>query len=227
MSMPENRTYGTLEGPFVFQTDEVEHPQKVLVLLHGWGADGNDLASLGEALQHMMPDLALWCPHGPAACSANPMGRQWFELSDRFFQSPEEALPEMDMTADVIEAACEALCNDLGLPSSSVVIGGFSQGGMMALHLGTTGHFEAAGYASLSGALIGNVAPMADTSLSFFVSHGTDDEVVPFAASKQAQADLEEAGYLVDFMARPQLGHGIDMATLDGLGQFCYKVTLI
>lgn len=227
MQIPENRTYGTLEGPFVFQTDEIDRPQKVLVLLHGWGADGHDLASLGEGLQHMMPDIALWCPHGPAPCSANPMGRQWFELSERFFQSPEEALPEMETTADVIEAACEALCEDLDLPPSSVVIGGFSQGGMMALHLGTKGHFEAAGYASLSGALIGGVTPVADTSISFFVSHGTDDEVVPFAASKQAQADLEEAGYVVDFMARPQLGHGIDMATLDGLGQFCYKATLI
>ena len=227
MVTPENRHYGKLEGPFVFQTDEFETPQRVLILLHGWGADGDDLASLGEALQHMMPDLASWCPHGPAPCSANPMGRQWFELSQRFFQSPEDALPEMEMTADVIEAACDALCDDLALPPSSVVIGGFSQGGMMALHLGTKGHFEAAGYASLSGALVGEAAPVADTSLSFFLSHGTDDSVVPFAASKQAQVDLEEAGYLVDFMARPQLGHGIDMATLDGLGQYVYKVTLL
>ena len=96
----------------------------VLVLLHGWGADGHDLASLGEGLHQMMPDIALWCPHGPAPCSANPMGRQWFELSERFFQSPEEALPEMETTADVIEAACEALCDDLDLPPSSDVIGG-------------------------------------------------------------------------------------------------------
>ena len=51
--------------------------------------------------------------------------------------------------------------------------------------------------------------------------------MVPFAASKQAQADLEDAGYVVELMARPDLGHGIDMATLDGLGQFCYKATII
>ena len=57
MQMPENRTYGTLEGPFVFQADEIDRPQKVLVLLHGWGADGHDLASLGEGLQHMMPKI--------------------------------------------------------------------------------------------------------------------------------------------------------------------------
>ena len=219
------KKFGTLEGPFVFDESEGETPSRVLVLLHGWGADGRDLADLGVPLQHMLPDLALWCPNGPAPCSANPMGRQWFELTDQFLTRPEAALEEMSDIAYLIEAAIDALCDEMGLMPQDIILGGFSQGGMMSLHMANQGRLQAAGFASLSGALVGGVHQPDDGPHHILLAHGTKDEVVPFAASREAQSLLEDAGHHVDFLARDGLGHGIDMAVLDALGQFAHMVT--
>jgi phospholipase/carboxylesterase len=219
------RKFGTLEGPLVFDESEGETPTRLLVLLHGWGADGRDLADLGVPLQHMLPDLALWCPNAPAPCSANPMGRQWFELTDQFFTRPEEALEEMSETAYLIEGAIDALCDEMGLTAQDIILGGFSQGGMMSLHIANQGRLQAAGFASLSGALVGAVEQPEDGPHHILLAHGTKDEVVPFAASREAQSLLEDAGHHVDFLARDELGHGIDMAVLDALGQFAHMVT--
>ena len=223
--MQSHQQFATLEGPFIFDKEEGDMPARLLILLHGWGADGRDLSDLGTPLQQMMPDLAIWCPHAPAPCTANPMGRQWFELTDRFFQRPEEALEEMTQTGYLIEAAIDDACQELGLLAEDVILGGFSQGGMMSLHLANQGQLQAAGFASLSGALVDEAHNPEDGPHHILLAHGTKDEVVPFAASREAQAALEEVGHHVDFLARDGLGHGIDMAVLDGLGQFCQMVT--
>ena len=217
--------FGILEGPFAFEATQDEMPRRVLILLHGWGADGRDLADLGEPLHHMMPDLALWCPHAPTPCSANPMGRQWFELEARFFERPEMAVAEMTEMAYVIEGAIDALCQRFGLVAQDIVLGGFSQGGMMALHIANQGRVQAAGFASLSGALVDDAREPEDGPHHILLAHGTKDEVVPFAASREAQSALEDAGHHVDFLARDGLGHGIDMGVLDALGQFTHMVT--
>ena len=57
-------------------------PRHLVVLLHGWGADGNDLIGLAPPMSQLLPDAEFLSPHGPEACDANPMGRQWFPLSD-------------------------------------------------------------------------------------------------------------------------------------------------
>ena len=234
--MQDTRQFGALEGPFIFDAhhhhegcsgvgDHSHDPARLLVLLHGWGADGRDLADLGAPLQAMMPDLAIWCPNAPHICSANPMGRQWFALTERFFSHPEEALPEMQEMAYLLESAIDEMCQDLGLVAQDVILGGFSQGGMMSLHIATQNRLPAAGFASLSGALVGTDLQAQEAAHRILLAHGSADEVVPFAASREAQSLLEEAGHQVDFLAREGLGHGIDMAVLEGLGQFCHAVT--
>ena len=223
--MQTHTQYATLEGPMVFEQEEGAMPARLLILLHGWGADGRDLADLGAPLQQMMPDLAVWCPHAPSPCTANPMGRQWFELTERFFQRPEEAVAEMTETGYLIEAAIDEACRELGLVPQDVIVGGFSQGGMMSLHLANQGQIQAAGFASLSGALVDEAQMPEDGPHHILLAHGTKDEVVPFAASREAQASLEEVGHHVDFLSREGLGHGIDMAVLEALGQFCHMVT--
>lgn len=230
--MQSLQTFGALTGPYRFNALDEEGPARLLILLHGWGADGRDLAELGTALMQMMPDLALWCPDAPDICSSNPMGRQWFELTERFFSHPEDALGEMTDAAYIIEAAIEAAGEALSISPDKIILGGFSQGGMMTLHIAQSRRLGLAGFASLSGALIGQIEALPsdmhpDDVPAILIGHGTADEVVPFAAGKEAQMTLEEAGYQVDFVARPELGHGIDMALLDRLGQFCHIVTIL
>ena len=230
--------FGPLTGPLMLPAmphdeseahqepgDEAVRPERALVLLHGWGADGRDLADLADPLQQMMPDLAVFCPHAPAACSANPMGRQWFELTERFYRNPEEVLPEMQEMAYLVEAAVDELCHNYQIPLQNVVVGGFSQGGMMSLHIAMQARLEAAGFASLSGALIDQANLDDAYGHHIFLAHGTDDTVVPFAASSEARSFLEDAGHHVELLSRQGLGHGIDMTILEALGHFIYHVT--
>ncbi|MGC6517750.1 MAG: alpha/beta hydrolase [Candidatus Puniceispirillaceae bacterium] len=219
------KTFGPLEGPFIGPSDSEIVPRPVLVLLHGWGADGNDLSDLAGPLQQMIPDLALWCPNAPHPCSANPMGREWFALTQAFFDNPQSALSQITQMSDQITASLSALCDSLAVVPSDIILGGFSQGGMMSLQIATSGAFEAAGFASLSGALIGKAGLNGGKNAPILLAHGTADEVVPFAASEQAQDHLQSAGYDVQLISRPGLGHGIDQEIVQALGQFCHEVT--
>ena len=133
----------------------------------------------------------------------------------------------MEEISAIIESALDDMMTQMNLDPSQVILGGFSQGGMMSLHLATHGYVPLAGFASLSGALIGNAKLPETGGQRILLAHGKQDEVVPFAASKQAQAGLEEVGHQVDFVPRDDLAHGIDMAVLDALGQFCHMVTEI
>ena len=213
--------FGDLSGPLSLPSET--KAKKALVLLHGWGADGRDLIDLAGPLQQALSDCALWCPDAPHLCSANPMGRQWFELTQDFFQNPETALQEMEAIAEKIEqAVCDfAASQDLSL--SDIVVGGFSQGGMMSLHMAVSGRLSVPGFASLSGALIASQRLQATSDIArpaIFLAHGVRDEVVPFQASQQAKSHLEAAGHQVHFVTRSDLGHGIDGPVLDGLISF-------
>ena len=61
--------------------------KQLVVFLHGYGADGNDLIALGQEWQAQLPDAAFVSPHAPEACAGAPMGRQWFDLT---FRDPDE-----------------------------------------------------------------------------------------------------------------------------------------
>lgn len=199
-----------LQGPFC---DAPQGPaNSALILLHGWGADGHDLASLAPYLQASLPQLALYTPHAPDICSANPMGRQWFELSERFFANPAASEADMDKAAAVISEAVMAFSEAISLPQTRIMLGGFSQGGMMTLHLASQGRLPMAGYISIAGALVVPDAVQEATSHSAPITliHGARDEVVPFQAMSRAEDRLSTAGYQVTSHTRPEMGHAID-----------------
>ena len=56
-------------------------PRQLVVFLHGYGADGNDLIGLGREWASLLPHAAFVSPNAPEACAALPTGRQWFDLS--------------------------------------------------------------------------------------------------------------------------------------------------
>ena len=204
----------SLQGPFC---DAPQGPaNSALILLHGWGADGHDLASLAPYLQASLPQLALYTPHAPDICSANPMGRQWFELSERFFANPAASEADMDKAAAVISEVVMAFSEAISLPQTRIMLGGFSQGGMMTLHLASQGRLPMAGYISIAGALVVPDAVQEATSHSAPITliHGARDEVVPFQAMSRAEDRLSTAGYQVTSHTRPEMGHAIDAETI-------------
>ena len=123
----EMRRFGDLSGPFIVPA-RGGIASSLIILLHGWGADGNDLANLAHPISIRFPGAAFFVPNGPAPCKMNPAGREWFDIDDRV-NGPIMAAPFID------NAIADAL-DILNLSASALALAGFSQGGMMSLHCG-------------------------------------------------------------------------------------------
>lgn len=224
----EHRQFAKLEGPFV-PASGPKADQMILILLHGWGADGRDLIDLAAPIQAELPNLGLFTPHAPYPCSANPMGRQWFALTERFFEKPASVLAEIETVSVLIEEMIEALMAELSLGRDQIMLGGFSQGGMMTLYLASQFASDedkkVAGYASIAGALIApdRLVPAGDKAAPLWLAHGQMDQVVPFAALEQAQKELADCHYDVSVCVRPMMAHSIDMPTVESLIAFIKK----
>ena len=107
--------------------------KRLVVFLHGYGADGNDLIDIGRAWEPMLPDTAFVSPHAPEPCGQAPMGRQWFPLTMR---DPNERWKGAVEARPALDAFLDAELQAAGLDDSKLALVGFSQGTMMALHVG-------------------------------------------------------------------------------------------
>src|SRR5688572_5787734 len=107
--------------------------RQLVVFLHGYGADGNDLIDIGRAWQALLPQAAFVSPHAPEPCGQAPTGRQWFPLTMR---SIEERWTGVTKAGPALERFLEAELARRSLPPSALALVGFSQGTMMALHVG-------------------------------------------------------------------------------------------
>jgi len=200
----ELREFGGLIGPYV-PPAHGGAPTQVMMLLHGWGADGNDLADLARSYAIRFPGMAFFVPNGPDPCKMNPAGREWFDIEDRV-SGPDYAAP-------IITTAIAALLSAFSLTESALVLVGFSQGGMMALHCGLRLQPAPAAIISFSGALLRHedLSAMPNTPYPpVQLVHGSDDQVVPCALMHEAVQTLQPLGVVVDSVERPSLGHVID-----------------
>ena len=201
----EIREFGGLTGPFVAPARGGQ-ASSLIVLLHGWGADGQDLADLARPFSMRFPGAAFFVPNGPDPCKMNPMGREWFDIDDRV-DGPFEAAP-------VINASIDAALAALDLPVSALALAGFSQGGMMSLHCGLRLASSPAAIVSFSGALLGHDDLKQESGTRTFppvqLVHGTDDAVVPFVLQQQSADHLTALDVDVETCVCQGLGHGID-----------------
>ena len=175
----------------------------LIVIMHGWGADAQDLADLAYPMSLRFPGAAFFVPNAPEPCSMNPMGRQWFDLTDTT-AGPAAA-------AALIEESVTAAAAELELGMESVALTGFSQGGMMSLHCGLRMADRPAALVSFSGALLdGEGIALADGRPAVMLIHGTDDQVVPYSMMQAAAAAMAANGIEAHCVTRQGLAHGID-----------------
>ncbi|GFO81573.1 MAG: phospholipase [Methyloceanibacter sp.] len=183
-------------------------PKQLVVFLHGYGADGNDLIGLGREWAPLLPNAAFVSPDAPQPCGMAPMGRQWFDLS----------LGDMSIVAAGVKKAAPALNSFLdaelerhGLTSESLALVGFSQGTMMALAVGLTRRAKPAAIVGYSGALatVEDLPPPGEAPAILLV-HGDMDEVIPVDAMIMAREVLGQAGLSVQWHVSRGIGHGID-----------------
>lgn len=191
--------------------------KQLVILLHGWGADGYNLIDLAEMFAPALPDAHFIAPNAPFVCEANPYGFQWFSLMDR---SPENLLSGIRKASDILNEFIDEQLAATGAQQLALV--GFSQGTMTALHLALRRTPEIAAVVGFSGSLIApEILPQEIAARPpVCLIHGSADDVVPYASLALATENLEANGVSVTPHTRPFLGHSIDMEGIEIAKEF-------
>ena len=197
--------------------------QSLVILLHGYGSNGEDLIGLAPHWRDALPNTAFVSPDAPQPCPGAPGGYQWWGLTgaDRG-----DRAAGANQAAPVLNAFIDAELARHGLTEAQLALVGFSQGTMMALHLGPRRPRQLAGIVGYSGMLV-DEAGLADPAITrppILLVHGDADPMVPFAAFHAAKAALTRNGFAVEEHVSRGLGHSIDLAGLQLGGQFLARV---
>ncbi|MBI3452408.1 MAG: dienelactone hydrolase family protein [Rhodospirillales bacterium] len=198
----------TLDGPR-FGPAAGGSPRSLVILLHGFGADGNDLISLAPIWAEALPGTLFVSPHAPYPCDMAPFGRQWFSLRDR---EPGMMLAGVQATAPILNGFIDDELARAGLDDPQLALIGFSQGTMMSLYVAPRRAKPCAGVIGYSGALVGveQLAGELRSRPPVLLIHGDADPMVPVQAMTAAAEGLTAAGIEVYAEERPSLAHSID-----------------
>jgi phospholipase/carboxylesterase len=191
--------------------------RSIVVFLHGYGANGADLLGLADPLGEHLPDTLFVAPDAPEDCAGAPMGFQWFPIPWIDGSSEEEAMRGMAQSVDDLNAFLDALMVDEDVLPEQVVLFGFSQGTMMALHVAPRREDAVAGVVAFSGRLMApeTLAEEVVVRPPVLLVHGDMDDVVPAQSLPQAAEALQAAGF-TDVFAHIMKGTGHGIAP-DGL----------
>ena len=186
--------------------------RSAVVFLHGYGANGADLLGLTDPLGEHLPDTLFLSPDAPEACAGAPFGFQWFPIPWIDGSSEEEAESGMLRAAQDLDAFLDGVMVDEDLLPEQVMLFGFSQGSMMALHVAPRREDPVAGICAFSGRLL-----QPDTLVDelrcrppVLLVHGDQDDMVPVQSLPAAAEALEQAGWTEIYAHIMQgTGHGI------------------
>ena len=191
----------------------------LVVLCHGYGADGNDLIGLAPHWQRNLPTAAFVAPNAPEPCAGSPTGFQWFPISRL---EPKEMQKGVESAADLLNAFLDAELTRLELPADRLALVGFSQGTMMSLHVGLKRAAKPAAIVGYSGMLArgSEMEPLASDAPPILLVHGDADTMIPPDAMFASAAMLGHAGACVQWHIASGVGHGIDPVGLEMGGTF-------
>ena len=201
--------------------------RRLVVFLHGYGADGNDLIDIGRAWQGLLPDTAFVSPHAPEPCGQAPVGRQWFPL---FTRAPDERWEGVNKAGPRLEQFLDAELARRKLPPSALALVGFSQGTMMSLHVGLRRAVAPAAIVGYSGIFVmpdrakpDAISGEIKSKPPVLLIHGDQDDLIPVQALLQGAQDLAALEVPVEWHISKGIGHGIDQEGLRHGGAFLAK----
>ena len=214
-----------LDGPRI--APRSGNARALVVFLHGYGADGNDLIDIGRVWQGLLPDAAFISPHAPHPCGQAPVGREWFPLT---FREPGERWAGVNVAAPVINAFLDAELQRLKLPPSALALVGFSQGTMLALHVGLRRAVQPAAIVGYSGMLVvpedidpERFAAEIRGHPPVLLVHGDQDPLIPVQALFHAAQGLASLEVPTEWHISTGVAHGIDQEGLRHGGEFLAK----
>jgi len=190
-----------------------EASRSIVVFLHGYGSNGDDLIGLAPYWRDALPDTLFVAPNAPQICPGAPDGYQWWPLTSL---SADARAAGVRVSAPALDALIDDLLARYGLPADRLALVGFSQGTMMALHVGPRRAEAIAGIVGFSGMLADPEALAGETVTRppVLLIHGDADDVLPASSTARAQAALEGLGFEVSSHISRGLGHSIDEAGL-------------
>lgn len=194
-------------------------PRHIVLLLHGYGSNGADLVSLAPHWQRSLPDALFLAPNAPGRMSHLSAGYQWWPLSAF---TPQALASGAASAAPAIDSFIDRKLAQYGLSEADLAIVGFSQGTMMALHVGLRRPQQLAAIIGYSGMLTGGheLAHVPITKPPVLLVHGSVDPIVPVAALHAAKAELARVGIDVTAHVSPGVGHSVDPVGLRMGGEF-------
>lgn len=183
--------------------------RQLVMFLHGYGADGNDLIGLSGRFASVLPDAAFVSPNAPERCGASPFGHQWYDV---WLEDRTERLAAVRRAADALDAFITGELARRGLAEGDLLLVGFSQGTMMSLFVAPRRERPVAGVVGYSGRLEAPdlLAAEIRSRPPVILVHGDADPLLPPAETEKAAVALRACGVVADTHIRPGLGHGID-----------------
>ncbi|MET0252112.1 MAG: dienelactone hydrolase family protein [Novosphingobium sp.] len=199
-------------------------PRQIVVLLHGFGSSGSDMIALAPEWQQALPDALFLAPHAPQRCFLGT-GYQWWGLAGF---SPQAMAAGATGAAPAIDAFIDRKLAQYGLSESDLALVGFSQGTMMALHVGLRRQTPVAAVVGYSGMLTGadELAGLPITLPPVLLVHGSADPVVPVSALHEAEAALKGVGIAVTSHISQGLDHSVDVTGLELGREFVARALL-
>lgn len=194
-----------LSGPALDPLNQ-KPPKNLVIILHGYGADGDNLISLAYEWQDMLPDTMFVAPNAPHPCPETG-GYKWFEV---FNIDPEIRTRQMHECLPTVHSFIDAVTTHYKVPHERTALVGFSQGGCLTLHSMLERPQKLAAAVSYSGFILDPEYALNNQSYTpTLLVHGQEDTVVPPEASQQAYEILKSLGP-VELNIRPNLEHAID-----------------
>lgn len=206
-------------------------PQTVrhaVILCHGYGASGDDMAGLIPSFCSILPDTAFFCPNGVKELGFNSY--EWFSLDDYNADCMQNRaylsilMNRLSAPADIIRHMMSDIREKYGISSDNIALGGFSQGGLLAMYTALTDPEKTAGVIGMSAApiLFGETLPVSEIRQKppVILTHGSADMVVPPAGLALNIEQLNAIGITPDVFVSNGMGHSIDEACIDHIGRF-------
>jgi phospholipase/carboxylesterase len=183
----------SIDGPRLAPRDG-QAPKKLVIFLHGYGSNGQDLIGLAQYWNRALPQVQWVSPNAPDPVPGAPNGFQWFPISNL---DPERIEAGAATAGPIIDAFIDQELMRYRLTEKDLILVGFSQGTMLALQAGLRRERQVAGILGFSGALPGG-AKLKDemrTKPPVMLIHGDQDDVLPLPMMFEAAHALSEAGH--------------------------------
>lgn len=216
-------TIDALKGPSLLP--ESGKPAKsVVVLLHGYGASGDDLIGLAPYFAHLLPETAFHSPNAPQKLEGGFVGGyQWFGLGgydpvamsrdpNTLIETFKNMRPGAEAAAGTLNKYLDQVLAHHGIEANRLALLGFSQGTMMSLHVGLRREQQLAGILGFSGALMGadRLPVEIKSKPPVALVHGDADPVVPVQALAEIEKALSGVGVKHESHVVRGLQHSID-----------------